>query len=440
MTAIVVLLGCTALSWQPTLADLRPASRITALAFSPDGLKVAVGTAAGRLYIRDAITNNLRLNLVGHLNAVFAVAWSPSGQRLASGDQTSRVYIWDTASGRALVRQRQRGSVDSPTWPAFSVVWSPSGTQLATGSFSGAYTLQYWNPLTGQALATFDVGAVADMAWSFDGSKLALANGIVRIVDAQTAQELFKLKLTQDRLPGQEFVPEYALAWSPDNHLLASGSVLGSVQIWDVASQQVLANLPASDTTDILDAPLGSLSILSVTFSADGQTLSSASADGTIRIWSVATHQVLGAFHLSQPITAAAWNIDGHRLVYGQADGVVASTWILPSPSNLKDLVASCVSDKGLYNSLDTHITAGQWQTLITILEAQSGEKIEPHCAAQLIQMASFLLNPPVPPPTTTATPKPSSSITLTTPSATSVPLLPGLTPTVTPLQLIPTP
>src|SRR5947209_3884383 len=72
----------------------------------------------------------------GHANAqygyVSAVAWSPDGKRIASGSDDSTVQVWDAIDGGNVFTYRGHAS-----WGVLSVAWSPNGKRIASGGADG---------------------------------------------------------------------------------------------------------------------------------------------------------------------------------------------------------------------------------------------------------------------------------------------------------------
>ena len=73
-----------------------------------------------------------------------------------------------------------------------------------------------------------------------------------------------------------------AIAYSPDNRLIAAADSLGSIAIWDIASSKPL-RLIHGDGDELRQ----------LSFAPDGTTLAAAGSTGTIRLWDPITGQEL---------------------------------------------------------------------------------------------------------------------------------------------------
>src|SRR5262249_46225220 len=100
---------------------------VYALSYSPDGQKLAVAGIAG-VQVWDVPSWTQQYDLTGHADWVRAVAWSPDGARLASGSRDQTIKIWDSASGALL--STLQGHADTVN----ALAWSPDGSLLASGS------------------------------------------------------------------------------------------------------------------------------------------------------------------------------------------------------------------------------------------------------------------------------------------------------------------
>jgi WD40 repeat protein len=104
--------------------------QVSAIAFSPDGLTLAVG--AGRtITLWDPATLSERAGLKGHAMEVSALAFTPDGSELVSGGIDRTVRVWDAAGGRPRRTYAWR------TGKVLAAAVSPDGlTAAAVGSAS----------------------------------------------------------------------------------------------------------------------------------------------------------------------------------------------------------------------------------------------------------------------------------------------------------------
>jgi WD40 repeat protein len=76
---------------------------ITALAFSPDGTKIVVGSEGSEVRVYNVADGARVATLKGLHGATFAVAFHPNGKQLATGGFDGQVRLFDAATG-ALVK------------------------------------------------------------------------------------------------------------------------------------------------------------------------------------------------------------------------------------------------------------------------------------------------------------------------------------------------
>ena len=83
------------------------AGRLHALAFSPDGSRLAGAMEDHSVRIWDTTSGQETLALKGHENSVTAVAWSPDGRILVSAGQGGALRVWDSTDG-TVMQDRKR--------------------------------------------------------------------------------------------------------------------------------------------------------------------------------------------------------------------------------------------------------------------------------------------------------------------------------------------
>src|SRR2546423_3728074 len=166
------------------------------------------------------------------VNQVYALAWSPDGARLALGTRHGDIQVWNTRSQTLLL------TIAQPFGEVYALAWSPDGMHLASGGQD--QSAHVWNPTTGQQVGTYrshySRGEVLALAWSPDGQRLASGNnfGIGQVWKTTT----HTLVAAFSNFSGEDEVT--ALAWSPDGKRLASASTDHTVHLWNL-----LAGSPA---------------------------------------------------------------------------------------------------------------------------------------------------------------------------------------------------
>ena len=111
-------------------------SGVGAVGWSPDGKRIASGSADNTVQVWDATDGGNVYTYRGHSSAVNAVAWSPDGIRIASGGIDNTVQVWDATNGSNIYTYRGHSSAVNV------VAWSPDGKRIASGSVD--QTVQVW--------------------------------------------------------------------------------------------------------------------------------------------------------------------------------------------------------------------------------------------------------------------------------------------------------
>ena len=164
------------------------------------------------------------------------------------------------------------------------------------------------------ATARLGKGSIFNIAYSPDGARLAVAGYIgVWIYDAYTGAEIALFTEHKRRV--------HNVTFSPDGGTLASGSADNAILLWNAvtgAHKQILKG-----HTMLVD---------SVAFSPDGGTLASGSRDHTIRLWDAfaGTHKMTLKGH-TESVGSVAFSPDG-----GTRSPVGAGT--IPSSSGMRSL------------------------------------------------------------------------------------------------------
>lgn len=293
-------------------------SSIFAIAASPDGKRLAAGTAGGEVRVWDTDSTQPIYTLKEHTEWVRSVAFSPDGKMLASSSEDMTIRLWDMDTGKRLKTLREHES------RVYSVAFSADGHTLVSGSDD--QTIRLWNVDTGDCLKTLqekEFGSrVYSVAFSPDGD-LVVSGGedrFVRLWNIRTGQCLKTLEGHSDCVR--------SVAVSPDGRWLASGSEDKTVCLWDAHTGERLKIWQGH--TD---------RVWSVAFSPDSSLLASGSDDQTIRLWDTRSRKCVYILQKEgSRVYSVAFTSNKDTLVAGY-DGQVIRLWNVPREECLKTLM-----------------------------------------------------------------------------------------------------
>lgn len=280
-------------------------SYVHAVAVSPDGSRIATGSADKTLRIWDAAHGEPLQVLRGHTDIVLALAFSPDGTKLASGSADGTTRIWSTTDGAEPLVLKGSGE-----WIS-SLVFSPDGRRLAVGSadkFIRIWALEAAGAVTERVLQGHD-HKTRCVAMSPDGTRLASAsdNGCVYLWNLIEADAKAPLRV----LRGHESWVT-SVAFSADGRRLVTGAGDYTVRIWNLGEPDPIAPLVLKGHSD---------AVYSVAFGPDGSQVVSGSGDKTARIWSAegrGSPRILMGHR--GVVTSVAFCANGQQVVTGSLD------------------------------------------------------------------------------------------------------------------------
>ena len=238
------------------------------VAITSDGRTFAGLTSEPRhaIQLRSVETGALQRTFEGHSQSVTALAFSNDGRLLASSARDRTVRIWDTLTGENLILPLN-ASVEALTF-------SPLGRRLAITTTGVA-------PENGRALV-FDLGDAPfsrppqEPSMSFDCEGGAVA----------------------------------AVAFDPRGRRLVTGTSLGRVHIWDLATQ-----------TPALRKEWTSSAVQGVAFASTGSTFFVATDDGVLRVASTDSGAIVSQRAMDDALANACAFLQDGRVLLSCNDG-----------------------------------------------------------------------------------------------------------------------
>ena len=265
------------------------AGEICAAAWSSNGERFAAGSKNGAITAWNVHTRKITLE-AGHHAEVTGVAWHPTKPLLMSSARDKSIRLWQEGHVKATAILRADSEILSldchPT---------PAEQYLVSGGTADS-EITLWNARTREVIHRLEGhdSQVTALARSPNGKILASGTGLGTIGlwnESRLSDDL------RDHLTGHQR-PVRHLTWSPDGKRLASGSDDGMIRIWNPTDRTTIKLLSAHEHE-----------ISGLQFTHDGRYLASSSSDDMVVLWRIFDFCRIAEFHTGEtrdkPTTSA---------------------------------------------------------------------------------------------------------------------------------------
>jgi dipeptidyl aminopeptidase/acylaminoacyl peptidase len=320
---------------------------ITAVAFSPDGQRIAFARDDGAVSIRKAAGGEELFSFGWPQKQAGAMAFSPDGGRLAIVSTGKEISLWDTATGQ-LVKEAAAGV------PLADIAFSPDGGRLIAPGQDGKLHLFDAATLAGTGAIAATDALITSAAFSPDGKRIAgvSLDRTARVWDAATGEETA-------RFSHEAYLK--AARFSADGARLATAGRDGVTSVFDLARNALIVRFAA-----------GGEDLNDIAFSADGSRLATASTDDTIGLWDAATGASIATLK-GHAADVASVRFGGDNItVFSTGRDATGRVWRILAPPPSGDLTAlaglwRAALDPGPGETLPAEVTAMLCQSPVRV-------------------------------------------------------------------------
>ncbi len=286
---------------------------VTALAFSPDGSRLAVG-AYGQVVLYDTTTWAVAGTFRQVEDSVRALAFQPDGQVLAIGSglpaQSGRVTLWDISGTKSpTTLPTQQDTVEA-------ICFRSDGKALLVGANDNK--ARFYAELPAQTNSVLDEhnGRVQAVAFSPKPDTIFITGAmdkVVKVWDAKQKKTVINFDQSQAGITGLVFLP--------GGNQFVGSSLDGKLQWWQVNYNDRTRSYNGNRFRQIDVHPGG---VLSLAISGDGKRIVTGGQDNVVSVRDSSSGREIRSFKDSmKPVYAVTLNLDGKLAAGAGMEGVV---------------------------------------------------------------------------------------------------------------------
>lgn len=324
---VLPLLPTSEISYTSDKRPLKHEGGVNQVTFSPKGTYWATASFDKTACLQ-VTSSTKQPKCITHNDSVTAVDFSPDERYLATSSLDGTVHILETASGRQFPELKCGRSVVTVAFSRYK-----EAQHLAAASSDDMACLWHnWNTASPKQVRLKHNTFVKAIAFSPDNKLLATASldGTVYLWNPLTGQKLMGLNEKGGRAHSAGV---NAIAFSADGGFLATADSNGVVHIWNSNGVEAVSPFIAHKDR-----------VVAVAFSPDSKLLATASLDGTVGIWNVSNGKTVNAEWpktvnaqwLNKPsenaleVKAIAFSLDSNYLATASSDNT-ARRWDIQS-------------------------------------------------------------------------------------------------------------